>query len=433
MRQVVVVGSGISGLSVARWLKREGLDVVVYEKEDRIGGNVWTESKEGFTYELGPQTLLADGEVKDFFQTFGIEYIKASPTSKKRYIFRGNKLIPLPLNPIEFLRSPLLSLKAKLRVLREPWIPPTIKTEESIAEFVRRRFGEEFLNYIVSPFVSGVYAGDTEQLSVKYAVGKVHALEEEFGSVIRGAIKKKSLGPKGELISFKGGLESLIRKLSEGLEIRTEDVVLRIVHKDGIFHLDTRGGKVQTRAIVLASPAYTASYLLKNLSWSVSNEFDSIDYVPMVVVNLHTSDKIPEGFGFLVPRVEGKRILGVIFSSKLFPDRAPDGSELLTVYIGGATDREAIELEDREIEDIVRRELKDILGISDINILSIKRWKKAIPQYNLGYGKYLKLAQEMEDNHRGLFLTGNYRYGVSMADCIRASKRVADKVKSFLS
>ncbi len=432
MNDVIVVGSGISGLSVAKWLQKEGFNPVIFEKEDRIGGNLWTEKSEGFTYELGPQTLLADKEVKEFFNTFGIEFIKASHTSKKRYVLRNGRLIPVPLNPVQFLSSPLLSLKAKLRVLKEPLIPPSIKTEESVAEFVRRRFGSEFLDYVVAPFVSGVYAGDPEKLSVKYAVKKVYALEEEFGSVIKGALKKRSLGPKGELVSFEGGLQTLTDKLSEGLDIRTENVVLRIVQKDGIFHLDTRGGKVKAKSIVLASPAYTASYLLKNLSWSASNEFDSIDYVPMVVVNLYTAQSIPEGFGFLIPRKEGKRILGVIFSSNLFPDKAPVGKNLLTVYIGGATDREAVELDDAFIESLVRKELGDILGLEDVGILSIKRWKKAIPQYNLGYGKYLQLAEEMEENHPGLFLTGNYRFGVSVADCIKASKTVAQRVLNFL-
>ncbi len=432
MIDAVVVGSGISGLSVARWLKKKGIEPVVFEKEDRIGGNIWTQSREGFTYELGPQTLLADGEVKDFFKTFGIKYIKASPSAKKRYVLKGGRLLPVPTDPLSFIKTPLLSLGAKLRVLREPWVAPSIKSDESVAEFVKRRFGQEFLDYLVAPFISGVYAGDPGRLSVRHAVRKVYALEEEFGSVIRGAIKKRALSPPGEMVSFEGGLSTLTEELSKGLEIRKENVVLKIVHKDGIFHLDTRGGKLQAKAVVIASPAYTASYLLKNISWSASNEFDSIDYVPMVVLNLYTSESVPEGFGFLVPRKEGRRILGVIFASNIFPDRAPAGKNLLSVYIGGATDREAIELEDEELISIVERELKEILSLSSLQVLSVKKWKRAIPQYNLGYERYLRLAEEIEREHEGLFLTGNYRFGVSMADCIRASREVADRVERYL-
>lgn len=433
MRDVVVIGSGISGLSTAYRLKKLGYDVVVYEKDEDIGGNVKTIRKDGYLFELGPQTILADEEVLRFFEEVGLKPLKANPSSKNRYIYKKGRLVPLPLSPVSFLFSPLLSIGGKVKVLLEPWAKPSLKEEESIAEFVRRRLGQEFLDYVVAPFVSGVYAGDPEKLSVKYAVRKVYELEREYGSLIKGAIKKKALGPKGGLISFEGGLKTLIDRLADELEVKRENVVLRMRRKDDRFILDTRGGKVESRSVVVSSPAYTSSYLLKDLSWSASLEFDKIDYVPVVVVNLSVSSgNIPEGFGLLVPRKEGKRILGVIFSSKLFPGRAPQGRDLLTVYMGGAADREAIELSDEEIAEVVERELKEILGVNDVEILHIQKWKRAIPQYTLGYGKYLDLAKEMEEIHKGLFLTGNYLSGVSMADCIRFSSKTAQKVKEYL-
>ena len=434
MRDVVVIGSGISGLSTAFRLKKLGYDVVVYEKDDEIGGNIKTLSEGGYTFELGPQTVLADEEVMEFLKEVGAEPIVANPSSKNRYIYKRGKLIPLPLSPISFLFSPLLSLSAKLKVLREPWAPPPVKNEESVADFVRRRLGQEFLDYVVAPFVSGVYAGDPEALSVRYATRKVYALEQEFGSLIKGALKKKSLGPKGRLISFEGGLFTLIEKLAEGLEVKKENVVLRIRRKEDRFVLDTREGKVETRALVVSSPAYTASYLLKDLSWSASLEFDKIDYVPVVVVNVGVKKgNVPEGFGVLIPRKEGKRILGVIFSSKLFPGKAPEGRELLTIYLGGATDREIIELSEENILDLVEKELKEVLGVEGIEFSHVKKWKRAIPQYTLGYGKYLDLAKEMEEVHQGLFLTGNYLSGISVADCVRFSKETAQRVGQFLS
>ncbi len=433
MLDVVVIGSGISGLSTAFRLKKLGFEPVVFEKDDQIGGNIKTLSQEGYTFELGPQTVLANDEVKGFFREVGIEPIVASPSSKNRYIYKRGKLVPLPLNPLSFIFSPLLSLPAKLKVLREPWAPGSTKDEESVADFVRRRLGQEFLDYIVAPFISGVYAGDPEKLSVKHATRKIYELEKEFGSLIKGALKKRSLGPKGELISFEGGLFRLIENLSESLEIRTENVVLRVRRKDDRFILDTREGKVETRALVISSPAYTSSYLLKDLSWSASLEFDKIDYVPLVVVNVGVkSGYVPEGFGMLVPRKEGKRILGVIFSSKLFPGRAPEGKDLLTVYLGGATDREVIELSDERILEIVERELKEIFGIPGFDFAHIKKWKRAIPQYTIGYQKYLDLAREMEEIHKGLFLTGNYLSGISVADCIRYSAVKARDVAEFL-
>ncbi len=432
MRDVVVIGSGISGLSTAFRLKKLGYDVVVYEKDDEIGGNIKTLSEKGYTFELGPQTVLADKEVFEFFEEVGIKPQTASPSAKYRFIYKRGRLIPLPMSPLSFLTSPLLSFGAKLRVLREPWAPPPVKNEESVADFVRRRLGQEFLDYIVAPFISGVYAGDPEKLSVKYATKKVYQLEQEFGSLLKGAMKKKALGPKGKLISFEGGLRTLIDTLAKDLEVKTENVVLRIRKKEDRFVLDTREGKVETKALVVSSPAYTASYLLKDLSWSASLEFDKIDYVPVVVVNVGVKfASIPEGFGVLVPRKEGKRILGVIFASKLFSGKAPEGKELLTVYLGGATDREVIELPDEEISELVERELKEVLGVRDIDFIHIKKWKRAIPQYTLGYGKYLELAKEMEEIHKGLFLTGNYLSGISVADCIRFSKETVRKVEEF--
>ncbi len=424
------MGSGVSGLSVAYRLRKAGYRVTVYEKDEETGGNIKTRSESGYLFELGPQTILADEKLLSFFRELGLNPLRANPASKNRFIYRDRRLIPLPLNPIAFLLTPLLSLRAKLRVLREPWVPPSRTEDESVADFVRRRLGEEFLDYIVAPFISGVYAGDPEQLSVRYATRKIHALEREFGSLIRGAIKKKALGPGGALVSFEGGLSELISALSRELEIRRESVVLRVRKRNGTFALETRTGRDETEILVISSPAYTASYLLKEISFSASLEFDRIDYVPVVVVNVGVKgDRVPDGFGLLVPRREGKRILGVIFSSKLFPGRAPEGRELLTVYMGGATDREAVELSDEEIAETVARELKEILGVGDPEFVHVQKWRRAIPQYTLGYGKYLNLARELEETHRGLFLTGNYLGGISVADCLRFSEEVTRRVR----
>ncbi len=432
MEEVVVVGSGISGLSTAYRLKKQGVRVVVYEKDDEIGGNIKTLRVNGYIIEVGPQTVLADEDVLSFFRELGLRPVEASPSSKKRYILKRGKLFPVPLNPVSFLTSPLLSVRGKLRVLKEIFLPAG-SGEESLADFVRRRLGEEVLTYLVQPFVSGVYAGDPEALSVKYAFPRLYALEREFGSLIKGAMKKRSLAPKGKLVSFEGGLKTLTDRLAEEVEVRKENVVLRIRRKDDRFILDTRSGKVETKAVVVSSPAYTASYLLKDLSWSAAKEFDSIDYPPVAVVNVGVrSGSVPDGFGFLVPRVEGRRILGVIFTSRIFKGRAPEGRDLLTVYLGGATDRGIADMGEEEIAEVVERDLREILGVSDVEIIKVKVWKRAIPQYTVGYGKYLNLAREMEDTFPGLFLTGNYLSGISVPDCIRYSKKVAEKVVRYL-
>ncbi|SNZ15045.1 protoporphyrinogen oxidase [Hydrogenobacter hydrogenophilus] len=433
MMEVAIIGSGISGLSVAHHLKKAGVEVKVFEKEEVLGGNIQSEYIDGYLCELGPQTVLADSKMEDFLKDLHLEPIYANPSSKKRYIYKKGRLVALPLSPLEFITSPFLSFSGKLRLLREPFVPKSPKKEESIAEFVRRRFGKEFLDYVVAPFVSGVYAGDPEELSVKYAVRKVYELEERYGSVIRGAIKLKALGPSGKLISFKDGNKTLINKLSEKLEVLKGNVVLRIRRKDEFFLLDTKEGKFSAKAVVVATPSTSASYLLRDLSWSVSEEFDKIYYAPVLVMHISVNaGSLPEGFGFLVPRREGKRILGVIFSSQLFAGRSPKGKDLLTLYLGGATDPQIVDYSDEAVVSIVEKELKEILKIEHFEIIRITRWKKGIPQYTLGYGRYLDLANSIEKEQPGLFLTGNYLYGVSVADCIRASYQVAQRVLEFL-
>ncbi|MEZ0338176.1 MAG: protoporphyrinogen oxidase [Aquificaceae bacterium] len=434
MIDVAVVGSGISGLSVAWYLSKKGFEVKVFEKEDLPGGNIQTVKKEGFILELGPQTIMADKRVEEFLSDAGIEPEYASERAKIRYIYKKGRLISLPLSPLSFLKSPLLSLFGKIRVLKEPLIAPSIKPEESIAEFVIRRLGKEFHDYIVAPFISGVYAGDTEKLSVKYAVRRVYELERNFGSLIKGAIKLKALGPAGRLISFPGGNYTLIERLSSELSVDTENVVLKIRRKDDRFIIDAKNGKYEAKAVVVSAPATSAGYLLRDISWSASQEFDQIYYAPVVVVHASVEKgSIPEGFGFLVPRVEGKRMLGVLFSSQIFAGRSPEGKELLTIYLGGATDPEVVEYEDELIYSLVEKELKEILRIDKVQFLNLTRWKRAIPQYTIGYGKYLDLAKTLEEENPGLFLTGNYLYGVSVADCIRASHDVAERVERFLT
>lgn len=433
MQDVIVIGSGISGLSVAYRLNKVGVKVLVLEKEEQLGGNIQTILKDGFLCELGPQTILADREVEEFLKDAGISPEYASVVSKNRYVYKKGKLIPIPMSLLEFLTSPLLSISGKLRLLKEPFVPKSVKTEESIAEFVRRRLGEEFLNYLVAPFVSGVYAGDPKELSVKYAVRKVYELEQKYTSLIKGAIKLKALGPSGKLISFKGGNKTLIEELSKNLAVQNENVALRIRKKEGIYLVDAKEGKYEARAVVIASPAWSLGYLLRDISWSVAQEFDKVYYAPVVVVHAVVKEgTVPKGFGFLVPRVEKKRILGAVFSSQLFPGRAPEGMELLTIYLGGSTDPQIVDYEDDLIAQIVQSEIKEILGQVP-QIINITKWKRGIPQYTLGYGRFYELADLIEKENPGLFLTGNYLRGVSVADCIRNSKEVAQKVLKYLS
>ncbi|NPA33287.1 MAG: protoporphyrinogen oxidase [Aquificae bacterium] len=431
MRDVLVVGAGIGGLSVAYELKKRGYDVVLYEKEQRAGGSVESVKREGFLFERGPQTILADEEILSFFKELGLEPLEASPVSKRRFIYKGGKLVELPSSPPRFLLSPLLSIKGKLSILKDLFQKPE-EEEVSVGRFVRKHFGEEFLRYVVAPFLSGVWAGDPEKLSLKYATPKLYELQRRYGSLIRAFLKERRFFPRGKLVSFRGGLSELIEALSERTEPKTESVVLRIRRHGERFKVDARGGKEESRSVVITTPAYTSSYLLKDLSFSASEILESVDYPPVVVVNVGVKGDIPEGFGFLVPRGEGLRILGAMFMSKLFPGRAPEGWELLSVFLGGATDRDVVELGEEQISKIVEEELRKVFPLSEILILDITKHKRAIPQYNLGHGRFLELSRELEEEHPGLFLAGNWLGGISAPDRIRASRKTAKRVDDFL-
>jgi len=431
MKDVVVVGAGVSGLSVAYRLKKAGYEVEVFEKEGESGGTVKTVKDRGYLYELGPQTLMADEKVLNFLKELALEPVEASPSSRYRFVYREGKLHPLPLSPPAFLTTGLLSLKGKLEALKDLFQRPILQ-EVSVAEFTRRHFGEEVLNYLVSPFLSGVWAGDPEKLSLVYATPKLYALQKKYGSLLKALLKERRFAPKGKLLSFKEGLAELVKRLKEEVPVKEGKGVLRIRRFKDRFAVEVMGKRVETKAVVLASPAYAASYLLRELSFSASKELEKVYYPPLAVVALAVEGKVPEGFGFLVPRVEKKRILGVLFSSKLFPGRAPEGKELLTVFIGGATDPQVAQLSEEEIASLAVKEVKEILPLKEAEPLRTYLWKKSIPQYDLGYGEVLELAKSLEEEFPGLFFAGNWVGGVSMGDAIRFSEKVAEKVKAFL-
>ncbi|MFQ5458474.1 MAG: protoporphyrinogen oxidase, partial [Myxococcota bacterium] len=411
-----VVGGGASGLSCGFRLKQAGRSVAVLERAARPGGCVKTLRRDGWTFELGPSTITdATGAIARLCAAAGIgeRLREARPEAERRYIYKASpgpggagRLLPLPASPPAFFRSPILPPLARLRLLREPFIKPRRDpAEESVADFVRRRLGQPWLDYLVGPFVSGVYAGDPEKLSLRWAVRVIYGLEQEHGSLIRGAIaRRKGPAPRGRPVSFPGGLEeftgTLAAALGEDLRLETEVAALR--REDGGFVLDTRGpgageARLRARQVILAAPADAAGRLLAGLAPGRGDSLGDIPYAAVVNVALGFRDPALAarvgGFGFLVPRVEGLRLLGCLYSSSIFPDRAPQESIGLTAILGGATDPEAAAMKEGALLEIVLRELREALGpMPDPVFRRIERWPRAIPQYNLGHGRFVALA-----------------------------------------
>jgi oxygen-dependent protoporphyrinogen oxidase len=438
----VVIGAGISGLTAAFRLKLGGRRVAVLEAAPRVGGAIETVSEAGWRFEMGPNTVLENHEsVGRLIHDAGLdgEKIVAASSAKRRYLYKGGRLVPLPGGPGGFLTTPLFPVSAKLRLLREPWIGRAPEgTEESIGQFVRRRLGTPFLDDAVGPFVSGVYAGDPERLSVRWAVPKIHALEQQHGSLIRGGLaqagaRRKGPAPGGAMISFRDGLETLPRKLAREIgDVRTGVAAQRIVRMEGGFgfRVDTAAGPVEASRVVLAVPSDVAARLLEEATSGASRRLAEIPYAAVAVVSLgwrrEDVGHSLGGFGFLAPRKEGLRVLGCLFPSEIFPGRAPAGHVALAAFGGGRTDPEFASWDDERIVATVLSELRGPLSLrGEPAFRLVRRWPRAIPQYEVGHGRFVDCAREIERALPGLHLGGNFLGGVSVPDCIRNATALA--------
>jgi oxygen-dependent protoporphyrinogen oxidase len=435
-----VIGAGISGLTAAFRLKRGGRRVAVLEVSARVGGAIETVSEDDWRFEMGPNTVLATDESMDrLIRDAGLEgeKIVAAPTAKRRYLYQAGQLVPLPGGPKGLLTTPLFPWSAKLRVLREPWIGrPPEGVEESIAQFVRRRLGATFLDNAVGPVVSGVYAGDPERLSARWAMSKIHALEAEHGSLLRGGLIQAKARRKGPthgrtMISFRDGLEALPRRLAREIgDVRTGVAAQRIVRSGDGFRVDTSTGPIEASRVVLAVPADVAARLLEEVTSGASLLFAEIPYAAVAVVSLGwRREDVGHplgGFGFLAPRKEGLRLLGCLFPSEIFPGRAPAGHVALAAFGGGRTDPEFAGWDDERIVATMVDELRAPLGLrGEPAFRLVRRWPRAIPQYELGHGRFVERAREIEQSIPGLRFSGNFLYGISVPDCIRNATALA--------
>ncbi len=456
---IAVIGAGISGLSTAYYLKKQGFEVVVLEKEGSVGGTMKTVRENGFLIDTGPNSALETVPlIGETLAEIGLgdEQVYENPVSDNRYILRGGRLHALPLHPLRFLKTPLFSVRAKLRLFMEPFISPLqAGKQESVASFVERRLGREFLEYAINPFIAGVYAGNPRQLSVAHAVPKVFQLEQRYGSLIKGAIRgRRELKERREtskhtarLFSLLGGMEIFPRGLHKALGDCvhtgvTLSSVSRSTEGDRQFsvHYRENGSSLRLDAdgIYFAVPAYDLAPYLEAFSPSISGVLRSIPYarVAMVFIGADRNQcaHALDGFGFLVPEIEKRNILGTIFSSSLFPNRAPENKIALTTFVGGARQPELLDLDDGRLAELVLRDLGDIIGFGGSpEITLVRKWQKAIPQYVMGYENILSALLQFEKEHPGFFIGGNFRHGIGVGDCIKDAHDSARKIKEYFT
>jgi len=442
------VGAGISGLACAYALKKSGADVLLLEGSSHAGGMIHSVEENGFLFETGPQSFSTTGALNALIQDLDLtdEFCPAPPHAP-RYILVNGELRPVPLSPPSFLGSSLLKWSTKFSLLREPFrksFPP--EEDESIADFVRRKFSPELLSLLVAPFVSGIYAGDSEKISLRAAFPTVHEAEKAAGSVIRGmkTVAKKSSGPrvKMTLANFRHGNQSLINALTGKLgdSLRTDARVTQMSRgANGGFEMlaDTPSGltQFQTSQLVIATPTYTAASLLKPLASAAADALSQIEYAPVAVVSLgyRRADigNSLNGFGFLVPRLAGLKILGTVWSSSLFPNRAPSDYVQLTTFLGGATDPDTASLADSSLVDLAHRELTPVLGLKARPTVSrVTAYANAIPQYNLGHTARISTIRADLANVPGLYLVGNYLRGPAIGACIEQAQDVAESIRT---
>jgi protoporphyrinogen/coproporphyrinogen III oxidase len=458
---VIVVGEGITGLCIAYWLKKHGLRVMLLAKESEPGGTMKSVLDQGFLYEIGPNTGL---ETTPYFQELisdlklESEFLYASPEGKNRYILRNNVLLSMPLGPGSLISTKLFSTAAKFRIMKEPFIGRAEK-EESVAEFVERRLGREFLDYAIDPFVAGVFTGKPEQLSVRSAFPKLYALEEKYGGLIKGMIRgtgeRKRRAEKSkdraETFSFVNGMQVLPRALASALgnsitlhakvtairnlattqnepsnESDARRYLVEYLHHD-------KEAEIEADYIVLAVPAYDAAPLMKSMSVEAAHVLSSITYSPILSIFLGVQrqniGRPMDGFGFLVPSKEKRNILGCLWNSCLFRNRAPAGMAALNAFVGGSRQPELTHFSDDRIIQMVLDDLKSTMQLSGKPVyLHLTRWQKSIPQYEIGYQSKMDTLTHCEESLPGIILAGNYRGGISIGDCVHNAHAIAETI-----
>jgi len=451
---VVVVGAGISGLACAFNLQRAGMSTTVLEAGLVPGGKIISKQQDGYLMELGPSSMLRSFGIDELINDLDLEpgSLRVRSREHPRFIFDGQGLEEVPSGPWALAMSKLLSWQAKLDIIKEVFITKRMSQDLSLAEFTRVHLGEEVLDKLVAPFVSGIHAGDAESLSLEASFPRIAKSAREYGSVIRGFLwdrisgRAKSRVPVG-LCSFQQGLgvlpTALAKELGQGLLLGAKVISINPLPEGRGFTIsysqsDRPAEPLICRYLVLAIGPGEAAVLTADFLPAVRDVLESIRQTPMVVaqvgMNLSSLKVRPKGFGFLVPRDRGVRCLGVLWTSSVFPGRSPQGHALMTLFYGGALDPGAFELGDQELQEVIGKDLGKTMGWDGISTLSfVHRIKHALPAFELGHVQKIEsLRRNVSESGHPLRIIGNYVAGISIPDCVELAAWTAKDIATML-
>lgn len=447
---VLVIGAGLTGLTLAFYLKKAGKKVLILEKNNTVGGVINTLTEDGFTFETGPNTgVVGSPELVALFDDLQGKVTPeiANADAKNRWIWKSGRWEALPSGFIKAVTTPLFTLKDKFRIFGEPFRKPGTNPDETVAELVRRRLGVSFLHYAVDPFISGVYAGNPENLVTRYALPKLYNLEQNYGSFVKGSIKKRK-EPKTDLekrvsrevFSVKGGLKQLILGLYNEIgaeQVKTDAQNIQVIKGGNAYQANWENAMHESQSVITEKVITTIDgEAMKNMFPFINQDdlsaIAELTYAKVVQAIVGFKDwrgiKI-NAFGGLVPSKESRQCLGILFPSAIFKERAPEKGALLSVFMGGMRHPELIERNDDEIRQLVLDEIRETMQCSEQpNLLKIFRYQKAIPQYEITSGKRFDAIEKIQAEHPGIILAGNIRNGIGMSDRVKQGRQIADQL-----
>ncbi|MCR6642863.1 MAG: protoporphyrinogen oxidase [Sporocytophaga sp.] len=437
---VGIIGAGISGLTLAYHLQENNIPYLLLEEKDITGGYIKTEIRDDFILDIGPNSILADEEITNFFKTLNIdnELIEASPNSKDRFIYKAGKYQVLPDSPPRLLKSNFFSFKTKISILSEFFKKTANIEDETLAHFITRRFNKEVTDYVLNPFVTGIYAGNPEKLLVKLTFPILYDLENKYGSVLKGMIKSGG-SDRRKSFNFKKGMATLPKAIAEKLKnLQVNTKVEKVEYQKGQFRVSviSNGQKVfyDFSQLVIATPAFAASSIVENISPEVAQALSQVEYPPMALVHtVYSKDNVNgelNGFGGLNPKIENKFASGSIWTSSVFPNRVPTDKILLTSFVGGSQYLDQYKGDDQQIGESITQDFQKDLKIEGKPVMQkVHRWEKAIPQYDKNLQTAYSAIEKLQIG--GLYFCAGWYKGISLSDCIKNAKQLAKNISTL--